>query len=41
VVIVQALIGLILRAMGRIVNTALGWATVQLFGRVPHQGRSS
>lgn len=33
----QVLVGLALRSLGRIVNTALGWATVLLFGRVPQQ----
>lgn len=35
--LVQVLIGLALRSFGRIANTALGWATVLLFGRVPTQ----
>lgn len=35
--ILQVFIGLALRSLGRIVNTALGWATVLLFGRVPQQ----
>jgi len=35
--ILQALIGLALRSLGRVVNTALGWATVLLFGRIPQQ----
>lgn len=33
--ILQVLIGLALRSLGRVVNTALGWATVLLFGRIP------
>ena len=35
--ILQVLIALALRSLGRIANTALGWATVLLFGRVPQQ----
>ena len=35
--VLQLLIGLALRSLGRIVNTALGWATALLFGRVPQQ----
>ncbi len=35
--ILQVFIGLALRSLGRIVNTALGWATVLLFGRVLQQ----
>ncbi|HEV2439585.1 MAG TPA: hypothetical protein VGX97_05945 [bacterium] len=33
--ILQVLIALALRSLGRIANTALGWATVLLFGRIP------
>ena len=36
-VILQVLIGLALRSLGRIANTALGWATVLLFGRIPQR----
>lgn len=35
VAVLQVLIGLALRSVGRIANTALGWATALLFGRVP------
>lgn len=35
--ILQVLIALALRSLGRIASTALGWATVLLFGRVPQQ----
>ena len=34
-VIVQALVALIFRSAGRLLNTAFGWATAMLFGRVP------
>jgi hypothetical protein len=37
VAILQVLIGLALRSLGRVANTALGWATVLLFGRIPQQ----
>jgi hypothetical protein len=37
VAILQVLIALALRSLGRIANTALGWATVLLFGRIPQQ----
>lgn len=33
--IIQVLLAAILHSLGRIANTALGWATVMLFGRVP------
>ncbi|GEM_PF-939761 len=36
-VIVQAVIAVALRSLGRIANMALGWATVMLFGRVPQE----
>ena len=36
-VVVQILVGLALRSLGRVANTALGWATVLLFGRVPQR----
>lgn len=35
--ILQVLISLALRSLGRIANTALGWTTVLLFGRIPQQ----
>jgi len=35
--ILQLLIGLALQSINRIVTTALGWATVLLFGRVPRE----
>ena len=34
-VVVQALLAMVLRSAGRLLNTAFGWATVMLFGRVP------
>ena len=34
-VILQAILALILRAAGTLVNTAFGWATAMLFGKVP------
>jgi hypothetical protein len=33
--IVQAVLALIFRSAGRLLNTAFGWATVMLFGKVP------
>ena len=33
--IVQALLALLTRSAGRLLNTAFGWATVMLFGQVP------
>src|SRR5438034_661845 len=33
--IVQALLAAIFRSAGKLLNTALGWATTMLFGRVP------
>ena len=33
--LVQGLLALLLRSAGRLLNTAFGWATVMLFGRVP------
>jgi hypothetical protein len=33
--IVQALLALIFRSAGKLLNTAFGWATVMLFGKVP------
>ena len=36
--LVQAILAAIFRSAGRLLNTAFGWATVMLFGRVP-QGR--
>jgi hypothetical protein len=33
--IVQALIAAVLRSSGRLLNTAFGWATVMVFGKVP------
>lgn len=35
--IVQALLALLSRQLGRLLNTAFGWATVLLFGKVPHK----
>lgn len=35
-VIVQAILAAIFRSAGKLLNTAFGWATVMLFGRVPH-----
>jgi hypothetical protein len=32
---VQALLAALMRSLGRIINTAFGWATILLFGRVP------
>ncbi len=34
-VAIQALIGMIFRSAGKILNTAFGWATSMLFGKVP------
>ena len=34
-VIVQALLAALFRSAGKLLNTAFGWATVMLFGRVP------
>lgn len=36
-VIVQAIIAVALRSLERIANTAFGWATLMLFGRVPQE----
>jgi hypothetical protein len=33
--IVQALLAMVFRSAGKILNTAFGWATVMLFGKVP------
>src|SRR5215213_12041373 len=33
--IVQAVLALILRSAGRLLNTLFGWATIMLFGKVP------
>src|SRR4051794_39488899 len=33
--IVQALLALVFRSAGRLLNTAFGWATTMLFGKVP------
>src|SRR6059058_1659812 len=33
--IVQALLALVFRSAGRLLNTAFGWATIMLFGKVP------
>src|SRR5438874_10721463 len=33
--VLQALIAAIFRSLGRILNTAFGWATILLFGKVP------
>src|SRR5437773_11967104 len=33
--IVQALIAALFRSAGKLLNTAFGWATIMLFGRVP------
>jgi hypothetical protein len=32
---VQALLAAVMRSLGRLINTAFGWATILLFGRVP------
>ena len=34
-VVVQALLAMVFRSAGRLLNTAFGWATIMLFGRVP------
>jgi hypothetical protein len=34
-VIVQALLAMVFRSAGKLLNTVFGWATVMLFGRVP------
>ena len=34
-VIVQAILAMLFRSAGKLLNTAFGWATVMLFGRVP------
>jgi hypothetical protein len=34
-VVVQALLAMLFRSAGKLLNTAFGWATVMLFGRVP------
>src|ERR1019366_9808584 len=36
-VIFQAILALILKSAGRILNMAFGWATVMLFGKVPQR----
>lgn len=36
-VIIQAIIALVLKSAGRILNMAFGWATVMLFGKVPQR----
>src|SRR5919108_6359501 len=33
--IVQALLAMVFRSAGKLLNTAFGWATMMLFGRVP------
>lgn len=33
--IIQALLAIVLRSAGRLLNTAFGWATIMLFGKVP------
>ncbi len=33
--IVQALLALVFRSAGKLLNTAFGWATVMIFGKVP------
>jgi hypothetical protein len=35
VAIIQGLLALLTRSIGRVLNTAFGWATVMLFGKVP------
>jgi hypothetical protein len=34
-VVLQALLALVFRSAGRLLNTAFGWASIMLFGRVP------
>ena len=34
-VVIQALLAMVFRSAGRLLNTAFGWATIMLFGRVP------
>jgi hypothetical protein len=34
-VVLQALLAMVFRSAGRLLNTAFGWATIMLFGRVP------
>ena len=33
--LVQALLAMVFKSAGKLLNTAFGWATVLLFGRVP------
>jgi hypothetical protein len=33
--IIQGLLALLTRSIGRVLNTAFGWATIMLFGKVP------
>src|SRR3954464_9718970 len=35
--IIQALLTMLFRQMGRVLNTAFGWATTLLFGQVPEK----
>jgi hypothetical protein len=35
--LIQGLIAALLRSAGKILNTAFGWATMTLFGRVPQE----
>jgi len=36
-IIIQTLLALLIRSLGRVFNMAFGWATVMLFGRVPQE----
>src|SRR5207247_5260458 len=33
--IIQGILALLTRSIGRVLNTAFGWATIMLFGKVP------
>jgi hypothetical protein len=35
--IIQAILAFLLRSAGKIVNTAFGWATVTIFGKIPQR----
>ena len=36
-IIVQTVLALLIRSLGRVFNMAFGWATIMLFGRVPQE----
>jgi hypothetical protein len=36
-IVIQAVLALLIRSLGRVFNMAFGWATVMLFGRVPQE----